>query len=357
MLHLGLAATSLLVLVVALKQERQGTPADAAPPPRESVALPMTLRAIPRDAPLIVSLDLEAPNAGSLRSLLFDPEREIAGIGRLRDVCDYDPSPEIQALTIAALKSAPAEPKSPAFAIVAAGDFDQQKLAHCIERLLQSKGGSAERQRSGSMTLIRDQRGSEAEIALLDQGLVLVSARDHLRQMLQALDGDAGNAGDNATHRSLREAIGGQAPLIGTLAFQSGWLRQLFEDEDVDRSPLASLRGAALRLDLADGVGLDALFRCERAADTTPLQAFLNDLRAEFGPLLRQQGLGELDRFELERQGADLRLRWKLDQKTLTELIQHLSQPLKAPAKRELPPPPASKPAPPDETIPARPPP
>lgn len=345
LLHLGLAVASVLVLVVALRQERK--PPETAAPPSESLAVPLTLRAVPKDAPLLLTLDLEAPRAAALRSLLFGPERELAGIGRLQDVCGYDPSASVQALTIAALKRTPADTQSPAFAIVAAGEFDQQKLASCVERILQAKGGSAERQRSGSMTLIRDRRGSAAEIALLDQGLVLVSAREHLRRMLQALDGELPSASDDATHRSLREAIGGRAPLLGTLTFQSGWLQQLLEDEEVNRSPIASLRGAALRLDFADGVALDALFRCERPDEVVPLQSFLDDLRGKFGPLLHQQGLAELDRFEIERQGADLRLRWKLDQKTLAELVQRMNQPLAAP--------PPARSAPPDETIPAKP--
>jgi len=361
LLHLGLAAASLLVLVVALRQERGSTEAGAPTPPSESIAVPLTLKAVPQGAPLLFTVDLEAPHAAALRELLFSPERELAGVGRLQDVCGYDPSAGVQALTIAALKPAPAEPRAlnasqgPAFAVVAAGEFDQQKLADCIERLLRTKGGSAERQRSGSMTLIRDRRGSEAEFALLDQGLVLVSAHEHLRLMLQALDGHAPNAGDDVTHHSLRAALGGRAPLLGTLAFPSGWLGQILEDEDVERSPLASLRGAALRLDFDSGVRLDGFLRCERAADVAPLQSFLNDLRGKLGPPLRQQGLGDLDRFELVAQGQDLRLRWKLDQKTLAELVQRLNQPLATPPPRALPAAPRPALLPPEETIPAKP--
>ncbi|HEY6725560.1 MAG TPA: hypothetical protein VI197_16100 [Polyangiaceae bacterium] len=348
LIHLGLALASLLVLVVALRQGPERSE-DAAPPATtESVAAPLTLRAVPKDAPLLLTLDLEAPHAAALRSLLFDPERELAGIGRLHDVCGYDPSAGVKALTIAALKRGPADAQGPGFAIVAAGDFDQQKLAGCIERLVRARGGDAERQRSGSMTLIRDQRGSEAEVALLDQGLVLISSREHLRQMLQALDGDLPSASTDTTHRSLREAIGGSAPLLATLTFQSDWLRRLLEDEEVERSPLASLRGAALRLDLAEGVALDGLFRCARPDEVVPLQGFLNDLRSKLGPLLRQQGLAELDRFELQRQGADLRLHWKLDQKTLAGLVRRLNQPIALPPPRALP-------SSPDETIPAKP--
>src|SRR5690606_2165371 len=102
------------------------------------------------------------------------------------------------------------------------------------------------------------------------------------------------------------------------------------------------------RLDFADGVALDVLFRCGQPGEVVPLQSFLSDLRRKLGPSLRQQGLGELDRFELEQQGADLRLRWKLDQKTLAGLVERLNQPLAAPAPKPL----AS---PPQEIIPAKP--
>lgn len=359
-LHLALALTSAVVLAVALWRERTSTgdgtskSSDAAARARESVTIPRLLKVIPKDAPLLFTLDLEAPHAEGLRALLFNPAHELPGVGRLQDVCGYDPSPAVKALAVAAFRPSLSDPSNPAFAIVAGGDFDMPRLAGCIERLVETKGGRAERQRSGSMTLIRDQHGSDTEIALLDQGLVLVSTREHLRQLLQALDGKAPNVGDDPTHRSLRAAVGGQAPAIGTLAFQRGWLTQLFKDEDAERSPLAQLRAAALRLDIGGEVALDALLRCERAADVAPLQRFLSDLRGKLAPALAEQGLAALDRFELEPQGQDLRLRWKLDQKTLEQLIQRLNRPLKAPAPPSVPKP-TAPPMPGEELIPAKP--
>ena len=353
-LHLALALISVLVLGVALWRERTSTStsggSDAAARVHESVTVPRLLRAIPKDAALLFTLDLEAPHTDSLRALLFNPAHELPGVGQLQEVCGYDPSPRVKALAVAAFRPSESDPSRPEFAVVAGGDFEMPRLAGCIERLVETKGGRAERQRSGSITLIRDQHGSDTEIALLDQGLVLVSTRQHLRQLLQALDGKAPNVGENPTHRSLRAAVGGQAPLIGTLAFQRGWLTELFSDEDAERSPLAQLRAAALRLDLGDEVALDALLRCERAADVAPLQRFLNQLRERLAPALSEQGLGALDRFELEPQGQDLRLRWKLDENTLDQLIQRLNQPLKAP-----PPPSAAPPIPAEELIPAKP--
>ena len=355
-LHLALALISVLVLGVALWRERASTStstssgSDATGRAHESVTVPRLLRAIPKDAPLLFTLDLEAPHTDGLRALLFNPAHELAGVGRLQEVCGYDPSPRVKALAVAAFRPSESDPSGPAFAVVAGGDFEMPRLAVCIERLIETRGGRAERHRSGSITLIRDQHGTDTEIALLDQGLVLVSTRQHLRQLLQALDGEAPNVGDDPTHRSLRAAVGGQAPVIGTLAFQRGWLTQLFTDEDAERSPLAHLRAAALRLDLGDDVALDALLRCERAADVAPLQRFLNELRGKISPALRDQGLAALDRFEFEPQGQDLRLRWKLDENTLEQLIQRLNQPLKAP-----PAPSAAPPMPVEELIPAKP--
>ena len=108
LIHFGLAAASLLVLVVALRQERKSTEGGAPTPPSESIAVPLTLKAVPKDAPLLFTVDLVAPHAAALRELLFSPERELAGVGRLQDVCGYDPSAGVQALTIAALRPAPA---------------------------------------------------------------------------------------------------------------------------------------------------------------------------------------------------------------------------------------------------------
>ncbi len=329
------------MLLVALSQERK-----SGPSPARSSAPSAELReleAIPEQAPLLVTINLRAPRAEVLRSLLFDAE--LPGLGRVSEICGYDPTKGISSLALALFRSEGAS-SPPAFGIVASGRFEQSKLAACAEQLVRSRGGHPERQQAGSMVLVRDDRKPGAEIALLQNNLVAVSARKHLRQMLQALDGKIPSVVDNPTHRALRGALGADAPVLASLELEAGWLERLFEDEPVDKSPLATRRAGAVRLSVEEDIEVAALLRCRDADGCRRLQAFLVDFTKRALPLVGPPWSSALSNVNLKLEARELRASWTIDPALLSRLLRDMTRD---------PSPGADSPAPPDETIPARP--
>lgn len=330
--HLALIAACALVLGIALSREhgvdgptgaqRQSTSSTT------TSALEIVLAAIPRDVPVLFTLNLEAPHADLLRSILFNPDHELAGLGRLRDVCGYDPSPEVEALAVAAFGADTREEPEPSLGVVAGGSFDMQRLAGCVAQLIRSRGGTPKSQRAGSITLIEDGRKGSAAIALLDHGLVLVSPRSELHQMLEALDGNRPNVNENPTHQRLRASVSSGSIAVASVQFPPGWLSQLFRDDAVNASPIAKLDAAALGLELTDDVNIDLLLQSKTADDAANLKGFLEELRGPLEHELEKQGLEALEHGELKQEAAELRLHWRFDPSTLERLLTRLEQPL-----------------------------
>jgi hypothetical protein len=280
---------------------------------------------------------------------LFGERAELPALGRIGEVCGYDPSPAVRSLTLAAFRPDPVTNTEQSFGIVASGDFDQARLASCAMKLVESRGGTPERKRAGSMTLVRDRAAHGAEVALLDEGMVLVSSHEQLRSMLQALDGRAPSVKGNPTHQRVRRALGAGAHGLATLELRPGWLEQLFGNEDVSSSPLSELDAAGVRLELGDPILLEALFSCRTPEACARLEEFFGDLRNKLGPAFERQGLGFLGKAALERRGSEVRAKWKLDVATLSRLGQSLGRPL---APQASPKEPAFEP---EESIPAKP--
>lgn len=351
-LHLALFAGCALVLGIALWRERvpstQSNEQSTVHP--EPATLKIVLSAIPRDVPVLFTLDLEAPHAGLLRSILFNPQHELPRLGRLQDVCGYDPSPEVDALAVAAFGAGTGAESDPALGVVAGGSFDMQKLAGCVAQLIRSRGGTPKSQRAGTITLIEDGRSGSAAIALLDNGLILVSPRKELHQMLDALDGDLPNVNENRTHQRLRASVGADSIAVASVRFPAGWLPRLLDDEAVNASPIAKVDAAAFALELTDNVNLALLFQSRTASDATNLKGFLKELGARLKPQLRQQGLGALEQVDLKQEAAELSLHWRFEASTLKRLLERLDEPLPALSPRA-----SNSALPPAEIIPAKP--
>ena len=347
-LHHALIAACLAMLLVALS--RKSDPfqhsAQSSAPSTEMRAL----KVIPRDAPLLVTLNLQAPRAEALRSVLFDAE--LPGLGRVSEVCGYDPTRGLSSVALALFRSEH-DASTPALGIVASGRFDQDKLADCAERLVRSRGGVPDRQQTGSMVLVRDTARPGAEIALLQNSLVAVSDHEHLRQMLQALDGKVPDIISNPTHQSLRNALGPDAAVLASLELDAGWLERMFAGEPVDSSPLATLKAAAVRLAVHDDIEVTALLRCRDAEGCQRLQSFLADFAKRVLPLMGQPWSSALADANLKLRAHELRVSWKIDPALLNRIVQDLAR--HPPTAADSPAPPSLSASPPGEILPAQP--
>jgi hypothetical protein len=356
-LHIGLALAALLLLVLALWEESTSDAARTGIQPRPQTAR-RALSAIPKQARFVLSIDLAAPGATQLRDLLFNTDHELEGLGKLSDVCGYDPSPHIRELVIAAFTDTDdpaANAADPQFAIVATGNFEHERLVGCAKNLVTSRGGTPEHQRVKALTLVRDRDKQGHEIAILESGLVLVANHASLRAMLDVLDGHIPDITQSQTHRSLAKALGKNPVALATLELGSAWLTRLIEQEDISRSRLKGLEAAGWSLAINRHVTLRGLLRCKAASDCQKLEEFLRELVKKLSPFLEQRlGKHAFNDISLRQNGAALEVLWVLTPATLTSMLRQVGQRSATPSNRQ-PSPPSAGSAKPNETIFAKP--
>jgi hypothetical protein len=209
------------------------------------------------------------------------------------------------------------------FALIAAGRFLGESVAACAERGIVARKGEAVRTTIGAFTSVRDRRRS-GEVAARN-GLLVVSDGEYLRELLDGAEGRRaeGSAEErerDRLHAELRRAFGRNAPVVATLALQEGWLRATLGDPEVERSPLATLRSAALRVEIATDVELTGLVACDDPARCQVLERFLLEARSELRALLPPEAAPALERLALTRKDARLDLSAKLSAGELAKL-------------------------------------
>src|SRR5437773_541082 len=90
------------------------------------------LDAIPSGALLLATADLAALRASPVGAPFLHEGREIPGLGKVRDVCGFDP---IDTLTEVAL-AIPAAGDAGEFGLSAAGDVDADALVACASKVI-----------------------------------------------------------------------------------------------------------------------------------------------------------------------------------------------------------------------------
>ncbi len=323
-LQLSLIVACGALLLFALTR---GTPLERVIEPSEQhgEALNAALGAIPEDAPFVLSLDLTQPNAQALGSALFGKEHEIAGVGHLSDICGYDPTAGVKSLVVALLETPPGR-TAPGVAVAASGDFPREQTARCVERVVRARGGDPKRKQTGALTLLRDRQSSSPEVALLDDGMLLVGQDDELRSMMRTLDGRAKSTLESKVHNSLRRALGEGAAALATVEFEPKWLSRLFHEEALEESPLSTIRAAALRVDVNDSVSVRLLVRCAAPERCRELATFLRELEAKVQPMLTKGPAAKaLASGTLVARGPELHGRFRFDSAEFARLLDDLS--------------------------------
>src|SRR5436309_2731024 len=105
-----------------------------APPP---VAGGRALDAIPAGAILLATADLDDLRASPIAGPFLMPGREIQGVGKIKDVCGFDPLDKIKDVAL----GIPASGDSGEFGLAASGDFQEEALLDCAARVIQRRGG------------------------------------------------------------------------------------------------------------------------------------------------------------------------------------------------------------------------
>src|SRR5688572_2048817 len=95
------------------------------------------LDSIPNGALLVATADLDTLRASPSFAPLLREGREIPGLGKVREVCGFDPMDTLHELAVAI----PAAGEEGDFGIVAAGVVDDEALVACASKVIEARGG------------------------------------------------------------------------------------------------------------------------------------------------------------------------------------------------------------------------
>jgi hypothetical protein len=320
--HWLILAAAIVALAVVLT--RRGTA-----PTRSGITPAQPLAVIPPGAAFVLTADLARLRTTAAGRALaeaawkeLDPGRTPCGFEPLRDVDQV-------ALAVPSAGLAATGADATDIVVVASGRFVAAVVADCVAQKITSRGGDVVRTGIGSFIAVRD-RKSSGEIAVRN-GLLVLSGGAYLRRVLDAAEGHAHTGNElerasDALHTELRRSFGKSAPLIATLALPAGWLERAVDDPEAARSPLAQLRSAALRAEVADRLTWNALLACEAADGCAAVERFLAGARSDLTLLLGPSVGAELSRVHMQRREARIELAGVLTLEQLRSLATELGK-------------------------------
>jgi hypothetical protein len=275
---------NLLTLVGCVALAAAGFVLAPGKPARTAVAPLHPLAAVPAGAAFVVTLDLARLRRHDLGATLAGPGREIPGLGRLEDLCGFDPTSRIRHLALAL----PHSPQSVAsdggaeFGLAVTGTFEAGRLAECAGAVIARRGGTPVVSRVGTFVSVRDRTGrSKGEIAIREDGLVLLGGGTYLRNMIDAAGGTLPSLRRDERHRALRRGVGADGAVVATWVPPAGWLERWLGTPDSKTTPWAHVRAAALRLDLSSGLGARLMIGCKTPSACQQIAQALDGLRGD----------------------------------------------------------------------------
>jgi hypothetical protein len=274
---LALALVALGVFVALARRQEEAPPSGPVP----------LSASIPRGAVLVVEVDLAALRSHPLGAEILGQGREIAGLGKVTEVCPVDPLSQIDRIALAV-----PELEGVGFGLFAQGRFQAETLLACASEIVRRRGGSPTEPVGSPYRVMRDAslEGVTAELAVRDGALILAEP-PYLAQALASPGGDA-------SHAELRTLV--PPGLVVATAVLSAEQRRALLDElraqGETSSPLASLRDAAVSLRLGQKLEAEAVVRCSEADACRLVAEQLARRRDDLAkqPTYRVLGLSEL---------------------------------------------------------------
>ena len=240
---------------------------------------PRALDAIPAGANLVAMVDLAALRASPAGAPFLKDGREIPGLGKVRDVCGFDPMDTLSEAAIAI----PAAGDAGEFGLVATGPIDDEALLACASKVIDARGGRAVTTTLGSFRSVRDAAlaTTGGEIAVRKGGPLLLGGGAYLRSMIDAADGRSPTIRSSVAHTLLGREVGDGSIRV-TVVLTPDQRRALSEELESGGgagSPAGSIRAAALGVKLGQAVALHAVVSCESAAACAALAGKLTETR------------------------------------------------------------------------------
>jgi len=286
---------------------------------------PSALDAIPSGALLLVTGDLRALRASPVGAPFFREGREIRGIGKVRDVCGFDPIDTLEEVALAIPAVGEGE-----FGLAAAGAVQTEALVSCAKKVIESRGGRPVVAPVGSFSTVRDTSAPQGgEIAVRPGGLVLLGGGAYLRAMIDSADGRTPTIRTSDAHAQVAQQVGGGAARL-TMVLTPEQRAQIAEElalSGAQGSPAGSVLAGGIGVDLGPQLRLHGVLTCASAAACSELGDRLRAMRdARAGDVtLRLMGVASvLERVQLEAKGEALHLRLELPAEEATAVVERL---------------------------------
>lgn len=289
-LALAVFAVVVAAALIGVWRLRRGLPASAA------------LDAIPAGALLVATADLAALRTSPVGGRFLREGREIPGMGKVRDVCGFDPVDVLSEVAVAI----PVGGEEGDFGVVGAGTIDDEAVLSCAAKVIEARGGKPVVTSIGSFRTVRDVDlpSSGGEIAVRKGGPLLLGAGAYLRAMIDTADGRTPSVRSSVAHTQLAEQVG-QGAIVASLVLTPEQRRTIAEElrqGGGDRGAVGGLEAAAVAMRLGANLTFRAALACDDPAAARGLAEVLDRARAERAAdaPTRMVGLGGvLDRLQI----------------------------------------------------------
>ncbi len=335
--------------------------------PQGGLARGGILGAVPRDAFLLVTIDVEALRASPLAvPLLGGDSTKLLGVGAFVETCGFDPLTRVKEIALAV----PEGGDHGDFGLLAMGDLRQAELLDCAQKVIVARGGHPKLGKRGSFITVEDEDdpvGAKPRIALRDGGPLLVGRGAWLQSMIDAAEGKIPSVRAGSPHLALREALtayreGKPARSIVATAVLPKSLRERLKREmgaelgaaaepgsNVAMGGVLSVETAGLAI-TAGAMGQEseaaAELRCESAEACDEVKKLILKKRLAFSQDfgVRLVGLGPLiDSLVVETKGTALTASARAPTEDVAKALDRV---LKLRSERPRPPAPSNAPAP-----------
>jgi hypothetical protein len=270
-----------------------------------------TLSAVPAGVLLVGVVDLDALRASPLGAPLFKQGREIQGLGKVRDVCGFDPIDQLREIALA-VPASNVGGDGGDFGLIGAGDVDADALVACASKVIAARGGQPQTGAIGSFRTVRDgsSAGGAGEIAVRGGSFVLLGGGPYLRAMVDAAEGHTATVRSSEGHALLWSRLGEAHALVTAVLTPDQRAALAAELARAGEKPAgASILAGGLAVELGPEVKLRGTLACQEPEACARLAVSLQEARDARAQdyATRLVGFGALlERVLIEARGAEV---------------------------------------------------
>jgi hypothetical protein len=175
---------------------------------------PSPLDAIPRDAFLVLTVDMASLRGSAFGSLVGGGslEHRVPGLDSVAMACGFDPMKRVKEVAFAI----PETSEHGDFGVVAIGDFRSKELETCAVKMIESRGGHARVATRGGFTTVEEDDAQALDaprLAYSDNGVFLVGRGAWLTAMIDTVEGREVSVRAAGKHESLRNELDSGDPM------------------------------------------------------------------------------------------------------------------------------------------------